>query len=164
MYPTQRRLMGLPHKNEKYLSIFYWLAPAYCSLQAHASFLSNLSDCDYAARTCICVELNFLTVTGLAIVMKLACVCVVHVTLSECAENSFITEESTALSNRKNVRGVGWEYICNCSTRIFGMQPVNLCRLFWVLSILKSAPFPVAGSFTATAWIWNVAIYTVYRR
>jgi hypothetical protein len=28
------------------------------------------------------------------------------------------------------------------------------------VSIFKSTPIPVAGSFTVTAWIWNVAIYT----
>lgn len=27
------------------------------------------------------------------------------------------------------------------------------------VSIFKSVPFPVAGSVTLTAWVWNVSIY-----
>jgi hypothetical protein len=36
------------------------------------------------------------------------------------------------------------------------------CRQLIVsnFSILKSVPFAVAGSFTVTAWIWNVTMYT----
>jgi hypothetical protein len=39
--------------------------------------------------------------------------------------------------------------ICYCMHLILGN-----------VSIFKSRPLPIAGSFTVTAWIWNVAIYT----
>jgi hypothetical protein len=40
-------------------------------------------------------------------------------------------------------------FVCYCTQFILGD-----------VSIFKSIPLPVAGSFTGKAWIWNVAIYT----
>jgi hypothetical protein len=55
--------------------------------------------------TCICVVLSLLTVTSLAIVFKLVCVCGLFVSYSKCAEETFITEETTTLSNSKEMGG-----------------------------------------------------------
>jgi hypothetical protein len=43
------------------------------------------------------------------------------------------------------------------------MLPVSVCSyILGDVSVFKSAPLPVAGLFTATAWVWNVAIYTTF--
>jgi hypothetical protein len=68
---TQRRLMGLSHKRGKYLAIFYWLAPGYCSSKVSMSFFTNKTlsfprvtqkQLIAIIRACTCVYLpNFLT-------------------------------------------------------------------------------------------------------
>jgi hypothetical protein len=44
---------------------------------------------------------------------------------------------------------ISWNATCYCMKLILGN-----------VSIFKSMPLPVTGSFTATVWIWNVAINT----
>jgi hypothetical protein len=50
-------------------------------------------------------QINFLTVTSLVIVFKLKCVCRLYVSYSKCAGETFITEETTTLSNSKDMGG-----------------------------------------------------------
>jgi hypothetical protein len=79
------------------------------------------------------------------------------------ADNTFIVEESTTLS-------VGGKKVCVCvCVCVCGSVTVLsefmecyllLCTALGNVSIFKSTLLPVAGSLTATAWIWNVAIYT----
>jgi hypothetical protein len=61
----------------------------------------NAINYDYTVHTCICVVLDFLTVTSLAILFKLKCVYALYVSYSKCEENTFTAEETITLSNRK---------------------------------------------------------------
>jgi hypothetical protein len=90
---------------------------------------TNATDCSYTVSTCICIVLNFLTVTSLAVVLKLQCISILYASYSKCVENTFITEEFTTLSSSKIRRGL----ICSCSTRILLMLPVTVCSLFCVM-------------------------------
>jgi hypothetical protein len=54
--------MGLPHKIEKYSSIFCWLDRDFVCL--FSPTVNNSSNWDYAALTSICVVFNFLIAPG----------------------------------------------------------------------------------------------------
>jgi hypothetical protein len=129
----------------------------------------------WSVHTCVCVVLNFLTVTSL--VFKLRCVCILYLSYSTCAENSFIIEESITMSESEE-KG---KWICNCSTRILGILPVAcmqppwrvagqlyfyfftllVCSLFWVMFPFSSQSLcQWKVHLLLTAWILNGAIYT----
>jgi hypothetical protein len=75
------------------------------------------------------------------------------VTQGKCAENTFITKQSTRTA--KDVVDLqmfyqnSWNFTTYCTQLI--LRDV---------SILKSTSLPVAGSFTANLWFQNVVIYT----
>jgi hypothetical protein len=62
----------------------------------------DITNSDYTVHTCICAVLNFLAVTSLVTLFILKRECVLHVSYSKCAENTFITEVSIILPNSKN--------------------------------------------------------------
>jgi hypothetical protein len=77
-------------------------------------------------------------------------------TQQKCAENTFIMEVSTNPVKQQKVVDLfttvllnSWNFSCYCMQLILG-------NVF----IFISTPFPVAGSVTITAWMWNITIYT----
>jgi hypothetical protein len=95
--------------------------------------------------------LNFVPVTSLAIVLKLKCVCVLCVSYLKCADNTFFYGRVHCPVKQQKRGGS------------VTVPPEFLeCYFMYVIlgnvSILKSLPLQVAGSFTLNCWLWNVTI------
>jgi hypothetical protein len=97
---------------------------------ALSPYQTDATDCDYIVYTCMLVTQR------------------VWKTLS--------LWKSTVLSNSKEMSGssaVLSEFL-ECYLLLY------ILLILGNLSVFKSVPITVTGSFTATSWIWNVAIYT----
>jgi hypothetical protein len=95
---------------------------------------------------------------NLGTIFKLKCVRVLHI-VKKCAQDTLIKEESISLAKTAKKKRI--VSVSNRSTVITGILCIIVCCLFLaVFPFFKTKFLPVAGLFTVTSWIWNVAIQT----
>lgn len=101
--PTQHQLMGLLHKRENCLTIFFWVVLGYCSWQVHTSFSYQNFPLPFPvthAPVSVCV-LKFLTLWSVRR-MYSNCILVIH---RKCAENALITRVHRSASHKQQIIG-----------------------------------------------------------
>jgi hypothetical protein len=96
------------------------------------------------------------SVSSLATVFKLKCVCVLYVERQKInMQELFHYEQSSGLFKQKKWPNLQLFYQNSWNFTSYSMQ-----LFFGDIYIFKSTSLPVADLFAVTAWIWNLAIYT----